>query len=406
MNARVFMKRLAGVEIDPERSNQHEFNAGRLRRELDLRGDPCQGAVQFLFYKADDAEPVIVTETYTLYDARRRHPSRTEWRMYYPNRGVARHARAGDLMLLFRLDVEATDLIAVVARRGTTVERALTRLLAGIDPEELVDPRFVDSKVIDQETRRLLLRVHRRPAVRADINTYECASHPLFQRAATEGHMPTTTEMANAAQGIVADMGITEGQPDEFVDMALKAETALFFAIEEMLGNKKLSELAWQDDLYLPAVMRLCMSYQQSRKSRRGRSLENHFRTLMERLRIPHGYQCTTEPGKKPDFVFPNCEAYHDPTFPDDRLHMVGCKTRVRERHTQWLAEAARIPLKFALCVDAGLTDALVSGYEGRLRFFMPAQLLDSTYAKRAIRPLLGSVSDLIAALRTATAES
>ena len=33
---------------------------------------------------------------------------------------------------------------------------------------------------------------------------------------------------------------------------------------------------------------------------------------------------------------------------------------------------------------------------KGRLRFFMPTQLLDSTYAARAIRPLLGSVTDLI----------
>ena len=100
MSARVFMKRLAAVEIDPARSNQHEFNAGRLRQELGLRGDPCHGAVEFLFYQADDAEPAIVTESYTLYDARRNHPSRTEWRMYYTNRGVARHARPDDLMLL------------------------------------------------------------------------------------------------------------------------------------------------------------------------------------------------------------------------------------------------------------------------------------------------------------------
>ena len=52
-------------------------------------------------------------------------------------------------MLLFRLDVQATDLIAIVARRGTNIERALTRVLAGVDPEELVDARFVDSKAID-----------------------------------------------------------------------------------------------------------------------------------------------------------------------------------------------------------------------------------------------------------------
>ena len=400
MSARVFMKRLAAVEIDPARSNQHEFNAGRLRQELGLRGDPCQGAVEFLFYKADDAEPAIVTESYTLYDARRNHPTRTEWRMYYTNRGVARHARAGDLMLLFRLDTEATDLIAVVARRGTTVERALTRLLAGVDPEELVDARFVDSKAIDLETRRLLLRVHRRPEVQADINSYASASHPLFQRAASDGSMPRTAEMASAALDIVSDMGITEDRPDEFIDLALRAETALFMAIEEMLGNKGLVELQITGNLDFHAAMRLTMSFQQSRRSRRGQSLENHFLTLLERLRIPYGYQCTTEPGKKPDFVFPSCDAYHDPTFPGDRLRMVGCKTRVRERHAQWLDEAARIPLKFALCVDDGLTDALVSRYEGTLRFFMPAQLLDSNYAPRAIRHLLGSVTDLIAELQ------
>ena len=400
MSARVFMKRLAAVEIDPERSNQHEFNAGRLRQELGLRGDPCRGAVEFLFYKADDAEPVIVTESYTLYDARHSHPSRTEWRMYYPNRGVARHARTDDLMLLFRLDVEVTDLIAVVARRGTTVERALTRLLAGVDPEELVDARFVDSRAVDPETRHLLLRVHRRPELQADINTYASASHPLFQRAASEGSMPRTAEMASAALNIVSDMGITEERPDEFIDVALRAETALFMAIEEMLGNKELAELQMKGRLDFHAAMRLTMSFQQSRRSRRGQSLENHFLTLLDRLEIPYGYQCITEPGKRPDFIFPSCDAYHDPTLPGNRLRMVGCKTRVRERHAQWLDEAARIPVKFALCVDDGLTDALVSRYEGKLRFFMPAQLLDSTYAVRAIRHLLGSVTDLIGELQ------
>ena len=402
MSARVFMKRLAAVEIDPKRSNQHEFNAGRLRQELGLRGDRCRGAVEFLFYKADDAEPVIVTESYTVYDARRSHPSRTEWRMYYPNRGVARHARAGDLMLLFRLDTEATDLIAVVARRGTTVERALTRLLAGVDPEELVDARFVDSTIVDSETRRLLLRVIGRPEPQGDIKTYPFASHPLLRQAVHQERMPTTAAMARAALGVLADLDVTEREPDDFIYMALEAETALFMAIEEKLGNMRFSRVLMQQGSDFRALMGVALSFLQSRRSRRGQSLENHFRSLLKRLRIPHGYQCTTEPGKKPDFVFPSCEDYHDPTFPRDSLRMVGCKTRVRERHAQWLDEAERIPVKFALCVDDGLTDALVGRYEGKLRFFMPTELLDSTYAARAIRPLLGSVTDLIGELQAA----
>ena len=346
--------------------------------------------------------PAIVTESYTLYDARRNHPTRTEWRMYYTNRGVARHARAGDLMLLFRLDIEATDLIAVVARRGTNVERALTRLLAGVDPEELVDARFVDSTIVDSETRRLLLRVIGRPEPQGDIKTYPFASHPLLQQAVHQERMPTTAAMARAALGVLADLDVTEREPDDFIYMALEAETALFMAIEEKLGNMRFSRVLMQQGSDFRALMGVALSFLQSRRSRRGQSLENHFRSLLKRLRIPHGYQCTTEPGKKPDFVFPSCEDYHDPTFPRDSLRMVGCKTRVRERHTQWLDEAERIPLKFALCVDDGLTDALVGRYEGRLRFFMPTQLLDSTYAARAIRPLLGSVADLIGELQAA----
>ena len=117
MSVRVFMKRLAEVEINPRRSNQHEFNAGVLRRELGFEGDPTRGHVEFLFYKTDQAEPVVVRESYTLYDARRDTPKRTEWRMYYTNLGVAAHARVDDLMLLFRPDPRSTDLV----RRDRTV---------------------------------------------------------------------------------------------------------------------------------------------------------------------------------------------------------------------------------------------------------------------------------------------
>ena len=402
MSARVFMKRLAAVEIDPARSNQHEFNAGRLRQELGLKGDPCRGAVEFLFYKADDAEPVIVTERYTLYDARRRHPSRTEWRMYYPNRGVARHARAEDLMLLFRVDGNSNDLVALVTRKGTSIEGSLVRQLAGREPEELVEKDFFDSKTVDPATRRLLLKVLGHPDPQVDIEAYPLASHALFQQAVAQDEMPATAEMADAALGILTDLNVTEREPDDFIYMALEAETALFMAIEEKLGNMRLSRLLMKAGSDFHALMGFAMSFLQSRRSRRGQSLENHFRSLLRRLRIPHGYQCVTEPGKKPDFIFPSCDHYRDSMYPSGRLRMVGCKTIVRERHSQWMGEARRIPLKYALCVDDGLTDALVGRYEGQLRFFMPTRLLDSTYAARAIRPLLGSVADLVRELEAA----
>ncbi len=406
------MKRLAAVEIDPARSNQHEFNAGRLRSELRLggsRGGREHGRVEFLFYRTDDADPLSVPATYTLYDARRGNPSRTaEWRMYYADHLVADHGRTGDLMLLFRPDAASNDLVAIVARRGSRIERTLVRLLADVEPEELGDPRFVDSKRVDAETRRLLLRVHRPPEPEIDadmearIKEHASGSHPLVHQAAADGDMPPTASMAGAAMGIVAKVGVTEERPDEFVDLALSAETELFMVIEEKLGNKQFAELAMKEKLDFHAMMKVCVSRQQSRRARRGRSLENHFRALLRRLAIPHGYQCETERGRKPDFIFPSCDAYHDPDYPDTNLRMVGCKTKVRERHAQWIGEARRIPLKYALCVDDGLSDPLIRRYEGKLRFFMPLRLLDAHYAHREVRPLLGSITDLVEELRAA----
>ena len=403
MSVRVFMKRLADVEINPQLSNQHEFNAGVLRRELGFEGDPTRGRVEFLFYKTDGAEPVVVRESYTLYDARRNTPKRTEWRMYYTNLGVAAHARVDDLMLLFRPNSSSTDLVAVVAREGTAVERALAKQLAGCEPEELGDRLFVDSRNVDANTCRLLLRALAGSVSPADVTDAAIRSHPLFQQSVDYGIMPSTTAMASAAQQIVTDHGVTSSEPDEYIRMALEAETDLFMSIEKELGDRKLAQVVKEGHLDFHVVMGICTSFSQRRRSRRGRSLENHFRCLLEDLEIPHGYQCATEGGRTPDFIFPSCEAYHDPSYPSELLRMVGCKTVVRERHTQWLEEADRVDMKYALCVDPGLSDRVVRSYRPRLRFFVPQKLLVDTYAAREIRGLLGSVADLIDHLRFAT---
>lgn len=394
------MKRLAKVEVNPQRSNQHEFNAGRLRRELGFEHDPTQGHVEFQFYKADGAEPVAVRERYTLYDARRQTPGRTEWRMYYTNLGVALHARVDDLMLLFRPDPRRTDLVAVIARRGTAVERALARKLAGCEPEELGDRLFVDSRNIDPGTRRLLLRALEGSDSPVNVTETVVRSHPLSEQLIGYGTMPSTAKMATTARQIVADLGVTPLDPDEFIRTTLDAETALFMSIERKMGDRELKQVVKEGRYDFHMVMQICTSFSQRRRSRRGQSLENHFRSLLEDLKIPHSYQCTTERGRKPDFVFPSCEDYHNPRYPTDLLRMVGCKTLVRERHTQWLGEALRVPMKYALCVDPGLSDQIIRRYRNRLRFFMPRNLLDDTYANRETRGLLGSVTDLIDNLR------
>lgn len=100
----------------------------------------------------------------------------------------------------------------------------------------------------------------------------------------------------------------------------------------------------------------------QRRKARSGRSLELHTREILieERFRegvdFQHGPQ--SEPGRRPDFLFPSQDAYRDPKFPADRLRMLATKTTCRDRWRQVINEADRIPVKHLLTLQEGVSEA------------------------------------------------
>ena len=48
------------------------------------------------------------------------------------------------------------------------------------------------------------------------------------------------------------------------------------------------------------------------RKSRAGKSLEHHLSAIFDGNGIEYSSQAVTEGNKKPDFLFPSQEAYHD----------------------------------------------------------------------------------------------
>lgn len=56
------------------------------------------------------------------------------------------------------------------------------------------------------------------------------------------------------------------------------------------------------------------------RKSRAGKSLEHHLATIFTAAQLEYEEQAVTEDNKKPDFLFPNGEAYHNLLFPADKL--------------------------------------------------------------------------------------
>ena len=91
------------------------------------------------------------------------------------------------------------------------------------------------------------------------------------------------------------------------------------------------------------------------RKSRAGWSLENHVADLLTEAGIPFSARSAAIDGE-PDIVIPSIEAYKDPSYPADKLCMVGVKTTCKDRWRQVLKEGPRIPRKHILTMQRGIS--------------------------------------------------
>lgn len=389
MARRVAFKRLSAVEVDPSRSNQHEFNATRLRRELGIADEMSAGDLDVTVYLSDEPEDVVVDRgRFTLYDSRKGNPNRgPEYRLYYHETDAISQAAEGDLLVIFPSEVHG--LVAIVARTGTRVERQLARaLLAGDDVDRF---RVTDDPHLTGDSPGALSDAAvSQPAVPPD---YPELAEAFISAAVARESIPGSRQMAEAAQAAVLQ-GYGELGPDLQLYQALEAETDIYFALEERIQGARLARLQDQG-ASLTEVLSFAQSVHQSRKSRRGQSLQNHFAYILDREGIPYTAQCETEPGERPDFVFPGGSEYHDPAFPDQHLHMVACKTIAKERWRQILNEAQRVKWKRLLTVDPTLTQESLAAMESALlRVYMPAPILTRAYSDRSH---LLTVNDLLA---------
>lgn len=92
------------------------------------------------------------------------------------------------------------------------------------------------------------------------------------------------------------------------------------------------------------------------RKSRAGKSLEHHLAEIFHQFKITFESQVITEDNKKPDFLFPNREAYLNPRFDDLKLCVLASKTTCKDRWRQVLNEADRIRTKHLFTLQQGIS--------------------------------------------------
>lgn len=167
---------------------------------------------------------------------------------------------------------------------------------------------------------------------------------------------PTLDLASNARNCYLNSFGITtnhiKSNPDKEILKWLEAEYDLFKTLE----NDRYSELIKNP---FPSVEELVISANtilNRRKSRAGKSLEHHLEEIFRISELLFETQVTTENNKKPDFLFPNIEAYHNPDYDEKKLILLASKTTCKDRWRQILNEADRIKTKHLFTLQQGIS--------------------------------------------------
>lgn len=121
------------------------------------------------------------------------------------------------------------------------------------------------------------------------------------------------------------------------------------------------------------------------RKSRAGKSLEHHLSSLFTGNNITFSSQAVTEGNKKPDFIFPSIESYHDSAFSVDKLASLAAKTTCKDRWRQVLNEADRLRSKnkFLCTLQQGISSSQLTEMKNEKVVLVVPEKYIKTYPKK-----------------------
>lgn len=191
---------------------------------------------------------------------------------------------------------------------------------------------------------------------------------------------PETRQMAqgardcfNKAYNIATD--IIKSKPDEILLNWVDTEYRLFKCMEEKVYADILRRPFESVDVFVQMANEVL----NRRKSRAGKSLEHHLADIFITNELVFEEQAVTEDNKKPDFLFPNAECYHNLQFPADDLIVLGAKTTCKDRWRQVLTEANRADVKFLFTLQQGISkNQLKEMHDSRLTLVVPHKFITS----------------------------
>lgn len=378
-------KKLSYVEVDLMASNQHEFNGVLGLRDL---FGPKKIEMDGVFIRLDDNPDNIIREDapLTWYDAREKHPTRTEYRLYYGTNEPMSLSSANDLVVIGRTKDEET--LVLIAPEDSTSEKQLLWLFNVVSLSNRFQTK--DLLVNDLElsySKLIILNALEIETVKQKEDLLPEMIH-LFK-----GKFPSTAKFSAYARSKAKEINPVTN-PDLALITWLETEEQLFKTMENYFVSTKLDE-GFKD---VEEFISYSLSVQNRRKSRAGHAFEHHLAAILDTNDLPFSKGQKTERNNKPDFLFPGIDQYNDPGFESGKLTMLGVKTTVKDRWRQVLSEADRIPLKHLITLEPAIslnqTNEMISQ---NIQLVIPVPLMDS-FSEQQLKNII-SLKEFIGSL-------
>jgi len=391
-------KVLTEVEINRQRSNQHEFQGvSGFRAFLGTPTEKRTFPATFYWLGGDeDAEPVKVESFCTWSDVRRGQPGRSpEYHLYYAaeSEPVVHQARAGDQVVIAR--TKDGGLMVLLTPEGATIGQQLLWLF-GLD---LLEGRSVARRLEPDDTVELGFAARN---VLADLGIEVEEPEPdafdlLISKFGRQ--FPGTVPLSVFARDTLPDVDPL-ADPDGALVAWMEHEEALFRHLERDIVSERLRTGFMEADLAdVDGFLSFSLSVQNRRKSRAGYAFGHHVEAILQAHNISYTREATTEKRNAADFLFPGEDEYTDRGYPDDQLAMLAVKTSCKDRWRQVLAEADRIRTKHLLTLEPAISKVQTAEMQGQgLRLVLPASL-HNTYQVDQRAWLMG-VGDFLATVR------
>ena len=178
--------------------------------------------------------------------------------------------------------------------------------------------------------------------------------------ATLEEDFPRSEIMSSAARNITEQIYHNSDLIAANPDKILLNWTDMEFKLFRQLEHTRYYDIASHGFENLEDFITMANQVLNRRKSRAGKSLEHHLSAIFDGNGIIYTPQAVTEGAKRPDFIFPSQDAYHNAAFPSEKLIHLAAKTTCKDRWRQILNEADRLrgKNKYLCTLQQGISSA------------------------------------------------